>query len=809
MSFKKNNDKLSSRKREIVAIARKIIPYRTTSMRALLLSCMLCAPVMGSGLSYFSYVTNYGNSGNTVSVIDQDDKVISNILFPLSYPGPYGVAFSPDGSKVYVTNYNLAPGIVDVIRTHNNLISMGIGVGYYPSDVAFSPDGRKAYVTNYGDDTVSVIHTKRNIVIGAPITVGNGPSSVAFSPTMPKAYVTNDFSDTVSVVNTETDMITTSITVGLNPYDVAFSPDGQKAYVTNHSDNTFSVINTSNDMVSGTFNVGVGNSEPYGVAFNPREMKHQAYIVNDGSDTVSVIDTINDTVTTSITIENNPTNVAFSPDGQKAYVTNGNSDTVSVINTETNTVTNTISAGIGSGPFDVAFSPFFITGKYTTSGDEQMTHDGIDRYFISFAGGTLKASKNFKTHRSIYLSDGIAALFKSKPGGTINTHKHAITLKGHIFGPGKLTVIGKGELILEGKNTYEGGTDIKEGTLVIKGEKGSIKGPIYNNSTLVFDRDNNYTFKGEISGKGNLVQRGSGTLILKKENSYKGATHIECGTLQLQGDDVLPVSTDVIMNPGAIFDLGTFSQEISSLSGSGKVIFGNATLKIRDDKSTTFDGIISGTGSLIKDGKGTLTLSGKSTFSGSTDINEGVLNLIGSQDQSSVNVNKDAVLNGKGSMRSLNVTLNGTVSPGYEGHFGRLHVGGNTTQLDGTYVYKLNAKGRHDLIIDKGPITLGCGSVLKIKPQGDIGSYPSFETYKVLEGLCITGQFSTIKLSKKFRECFDCDVIYEPTEVLVTLHRKKGERSDMSELSDDRGGTIRSQHDSSSHHQKEKLDDFG
>jgi autotransporter-associated beta strand protein/YVTN family beta-propeller protein len=45
-----------------------------------------------------------------------------------------------------------------------------------PAGVAFSPDGTRAYVTNNGGGNVSVIDTATNTVVGAPIPAGNFPA---------------------------------------------------------------------------------------------------------------------------------------------------------------------------------------------------------------------------------------------------------------------------------------------------------------------------------------------------------------------------------------------------------------------------------------------------------------------------------------------------------------------------------------------------------------------------------------------------------------------------------------------------------
>ena len=50
---------------------------------------------------------------------------------------------------------------------------------------------QNAYITNSGDNTVSVISTATNTVIGLPIKVGNFPWGVAVSPGGSRVYVGN------------------------------------------------------------------------------------------------------------------------------------------------------------------------------------------------------------------------------------------------------------------------------------------------------------------------------------------------------------------------------------------------------------------------------------------------------------------------------------------------------------------------------------------------------------------------------------------------------------------------------------------
>ena len=85
--------------------------------------------------------------------------------------------------------------------------------------MAVTPDGSKVYVANSGSNTVSVIATATNMVVGSPIPVGNVPLGVAVTPDGSKVYVVNETPNgTVSVIATATNTVVGSaIPVGSLP----------------------------------------------------------------------------------------------------------------------------------------------------------------------------------------------------------------------------------------------------------------------------------------------------------------------------------------------------------------------------------------------------------------------------------------------------------------------------------------------------------------------------------------------------------------------------------------------------------------
>ncbi|MDV6036067.1 YncE family protein [Bacillus sp. SM-B1] len=93
---------------------------------------------------------------------------------------PRGIAITPDGSRVYVTNE--LDHTVSVINTLTNTEILQIPVGNRPIRVAITPDGSRAYVTNIIDNTVSVIDTFTNTEIFPRIPVGDFPFAIAIAP---------------------------------------------------------------------------------------------------------------------------------------------------------------------------------------------------------------------------------------------------------------------------------------------------------------------------------------------------------------------------------------------------------------------------------------------------------------------------------------------------------------------------------------------------------------------------------------------------------------------------------------------------
>ena len=63
------------------------------------------------------------------------------------------------------------------------------------------------------------------------------------------------------------------------------------------------------------------------------------------------------------------------------------------------------------------------------------------------------------------------------------------------------------------------------------GTVGSITGNVVDNANFAFNRSDNLTYAGNISGSGSITKYGAGALTLSGSNSFAGGTFINSGTL--------------------------------------------------------------------------------------------------------------------------------------------------------------------------------------------------------------------------------------------------------------------------------------
>lgn len=138
-----------------------------------------------------------------------------------------------------------------------------------------------------------------------------------------------------------------------------------------------------------------------------------------------------------------------------------------------------------------------------------------------------------------------------------------------------------------------------------------------------------HTISGVITGTGGTVTVTAGTLNLNGSNTFSGSFRSSQGILVI-GNALAMQNATLDMNSAdaGTLNLNNLSATLGALTGSRNLALGNGTVSIGNNSSnTTYSGVMSGNGSLVKTGNGTLTLAGANNYAGTTTVNAGTLAL--------------------------------------------------------------------------------------------------------------------------------------------------------------------------------------
>jgi len=181
---------------------------------------------------------------------------------------------------------------------------------------------------------------------------------------------------------------------------------------------------------------------------------------------------------------------------------------------------------------------------------------------------------------------------------------------------------------------------------------------------IVSNTVNHYTFTGpgSIVGPFGITKTNSGVLTIVNTNFYSGQTIIGGGVLEItniaNSGNQSPIgeagnnSTNIVFYGGAA--LRYSGTDASPSTDHGMTTVTGGTLDITNAGTTlTSSGLITGSGSLAKAGKGTLLITGANSYSGGTTVSNGILYL-----GTSTAINNGAGLTGAGTTNST-ITFDG------------------------------------------------------------------------------------------------------------------------------------------------------
>ncbi len=190
--------------------------------------------------------------------------------------------------------------------------------------------------------------------------------------------------------------------------------------------------------------------------------------------------------------------------------------------------------------------------------------------------------------------------------------------------------------------------------------------------------------------------------MLTGTNTYTGLTTIAAGTLQLGNGGTTGSITGDVVN--------------------------NATLVFNRSDTYTFTGRISGTGSVLFQGGGTVQFS--SPYQGAVTVEDSTVTLERGVTTTSVfTVDNGGTLGGSGTIGGIVANGGSTISPGYSP--GTLAVTGTVEFNPGsTYEVDVTPSGAHDLITATGLVTISSSADVAVRAVS--GIYRPLTTYAII-----------------------------------------------------------------------------
>jgi YVTN family beta-propeller protein len=283
----------------------------------------------------FLLASNDGQSTQSLQVIDTAGGAVTQTI---PYTGDaalsFGIAFAPDGSRVYVSaggnNKIRVYSISGETLTEQSPIVLPPGPvrpffgdqAPYPDGLALSADGSRLYVANNLGDSVSIVDTTTGATLHTT-PVGHNPYTVALSSDGKTAYVSNWGGKTVSVVDAQTGATRGEIAVGTHPSALILDPSNGRLYVANTDSDNVSVIDTATNGVLQTIELAPYPGAKVGASPNAFALAGtRLYVANAGDNDVAVVDIPSGNVAGLIPTAWYPTGIALSPDGGTLYVAN-------------------------------------------------------------------------------------------------------------------------------------------------------------------------------------------------------------------------------------------------------------------------------------------------------------------------------------------------------------------------------------------------------------------------------------------------------------------------------------------------------
>jgi len=235
-------------------------------------------------------------------------------------------------------------------------------------------------------------------------------------------------------------------------------------------------------------------------------------------------------------------------------------------------------------------------GGLIKEGDGTLTLRGANTYTggTSVRAGTLRGDT---TSLQGDITNNATLVFDHNNATLVFDQADNDDYTGVISGTGAVQKTGAGVVEFSSSNTYTGVTTISAGSLRLN--EVSLKGDIAVESggAVIFKHLADNKYEGNLTGAGDFIKRGVGTLTLSGTNTISGQSSLDEGAL--------------------LGDFASIPRNLTTAGGTS-VTFDHIT-------DGTYSGDLKGGGDFTKLGTGTLTLSGTNTITGLASLDAGAL----------------------------------------------------------------------------------------------------------------------------------------------------------------------------------------
>ncbi|HHW8863466.1 TPA: autotransporter-associated beta strand repeat-containing protein, partial [Salmonella enterica] len=247
----------------------------------------------------------------------------------------------------------------------------------------------------------------------------------------------------------------------------------------------------------------------------------------------------------------------------------------------------------------------------------------------NLAGGSITANTAVQLNGNNNTLANAGAILGDTNGVTINGSGNTLTNQGKITGGTNAVLINSGSK----NNTLTLNTGTEMSGSITDGNNSASA-----NNNLILDGEG--TLGSSISGLNSVTSSGDWTLsgaTMNLSGTTNSALWVKSGTLIVNG---------AMTAKGATVDSGTTLQigNSGTLGAFNGDIVDNGTLTFNRSDAAAYGSVISGSGNVVKQGGGELTLSNNNSYSGGTTIAEGTLTATAGGALSSGNIDNRAYL---------------------------------------------------------------------------------------------------------------------------------------------------------------------